>query len=67
MDSWGGELLFYFIKEKLVDEFIITLAPTILGEGIPLFKNGDYQLDLNFTGMRSFNQFVELRYEVKDK
>ncbi|WP_404427014.1 dihydrofolate reductase family protein [Ureibacillus chungkukjangi] len=63
----GGELLFYFIKEKLVDEFIITLAPTILGEGIPLFKNGDYQLDLNFTGMRSFNQFVELRYEVKDK
>ena len=61
----GSELLIHFIKEKLVDEFIITLAPTILGEGIPLFKKGDYQLDLLFTGMRSFNQFVELRYEVK--
>ena len=61
----GGELLFYFIKEKLVDEFIITLAPTILGNGIPLFKEGDYQLDLSFTGMKSYNQFVELRYSVK--
>lgn len=62
----GGELLHSFIQEKLVDELIITVAPTILGKGIPLFREGDYQLDLSLKGMRDFNQFVELHYEVKN-
>ncbi len=61
----GGELLYYFIKEQLIDEFIITIAPTLLGKGIPLFKEGDYQLDLVLKGTRKFNQFVELHYLVK--
>ncbi|MCG7344728.1 dihydrofolate reductase family protein [Sporosarcina sp. ACRSL] len=61
----GGRLLNSFIQENLVDEFIITVAPTILGEGIPLFIEGDYQLDLSLKGTRNFNQFVELHYERK--
>lgn len=61
----GGELLYSFMKEKLVDEIIVTIAPTILGNGIPLFKEGDYQLDLSLKGMRTFNQFAELHYVVK--
>lgn len=61
----GGELLHSFLQEKLVDEFIITVAPILLGTGIPLFKEGDYQMELSFKGMRNFNQFVELHYEVK--
>ena len=63
----GGELLNTFIKEKLVDEFIITVAPTLIGKGIPLFKEGDYQLNLSLKGMRNFNQFVELHYKVKNQ
>ena len=61
----GGELLHSFIQEKLVDELIITVAPTLLGKGIPLFREGDYQLNLLLKKMRNFNQFVELHYEVK--
>lgn len=61
----GGELLYYFLKEKLVDELIITVAPTIIGKGIPLFKEGAYELELFLKGTRNFNQFVELHYEVK--
>lgn len=61
----GGELLHSFIQEKLVDELIITVAPSLLGKGVPLFREGDYQLDLSLKRMRSFNQFVELHYEVK--
>ncbi|WP_053361147.1 dihydrofolate reductase family protein [Bacillus sp. FJAT-27251] len=61
----GGELLHWFLKEGLVDEFIVTIAPVLLGKGIPLFKGGDYQLDLALTGTRTFNQFVELHYTVK--
>lgn len=60
----GGDILHTFLKEKLVDELILTVAPTIIGEGIPLFKAGDYQLDLSLVGTRTFNQFVELHYVV---
>ena len=61
----GGELLQSFVKEKLVDEIILTVAPTVIGQGIPLFKEGNYQLDLTLKGTRNFNQFVELHYIVK--
>ncbi|WP_186673869.1 dihydrofolate reductase family protein [Sporosarcina sp. BP05] len=60
----GGDILHTFLKEKLVDELIVTVAPTIIGEGIPLFKAGDYQVDLSLIGTRTFNQFVELHYTV---
>lgn len=61
----GGELLHSFLKEKLVDEIILTVAPTLIGKGIPLFKEDNYQLDLILKGTRRFNQFVELHYEVQ--
>ncbi|SET51811.1 Dihydrofolate reductase [Salinibacillus kushneri] len=63
----GGELLHSFIKENLVDEMILTVAPSVIGKGIPLFKQGDYQLDLSLKGTRNFNQFVELHYEVNNE
>ncbi|WP_342746759.1 dihydrofolate reductase family protein [Virgibacillus phasianinus] len=61
----GGDLLHSFIQEKLVDQFIITVAPTIIGNGIPLFKEGDSQLELMLKRTRNFNQFVELHYDIK--
>ena len=63
----GGELLHSFVQEGLVDEFVITVAPTIIGKGIPLFREGNYQLDLSLKGTRIFNQFVELHYKVNGK
>lgn len=60
----GGELLHAFVERKLVDEFIITVAPTIIGKGIPLFREGDHQLELTLKGIRTFNQFVELHYKL---
>ncbi|USK52433.1 dihydrofolate reductase family protein [Bacillus sp. CMF12] len=39
----GGALLHSFIKEKLIDEIILTVAPAVIGRGIPLFKEGDYE------------------------
>lgn len=61
----GGELLHSFIEKKLVDEMIITVAPVILGQGIPLFRKGNQQLKLLLKNERTFNQFVELHYKVK--
>ena len=61
----GGNILHTFLKENLVDELIITMVPTLLGEGISLFTEGDYQLDLSLKGTKTFNQFVELHYIVQ--
>lgn len=61
----GGELIRSFIQENLIDEFIVTVAPVILGSGIPLFKEGNHQVNLSLKGTKTYNQFVELHYEVK--
>ncbi len=59
----GGELLHDFMEQRLVDEWIITIAPTIIGDGIPLFKKLDFESRLVLKGVRRFNQFTELHYE----
>ncbi|MFB3164831.1 dihydrofolate reductase family protein [Neobacillus sp. 179-J 1A1 HS] len=59
----GGEVLKPLLK--LVDEFIIQIAPTIIGKGIPLFVPGDQENKLTLVDVRSFKQFAELHYEAK--
>jgi dihydrofolate reductase len=69
-DIWivgGGELLYYFVKERLIDRFIITIAPALIGKGIPLFKENDIEMDLELKNVRRFNQFAELQYELKQE
>ncbi|MGM0523005.1 MAG: dihydrofolate reductase family protein [Bacillota bacterium] len=61
----GGDLVQSFLQGALIDEIIMTIAPTLLGKGIPLFKKQDVSVDLDLKGVRNFNQFVELHYEVK--
>jgi dihydrofolate reductase len=66
-DIWivgGGSMLHEFIEKGLVDEWIITVTPTILGDGIPLFKKHDFETRLRLKGARTFNQFTELHYET---
>jgi len=61
----GGNLLQDFIKQDLVDEFIITVAPVLVGSGIPLFHNIDMQKELQLLGIKRYNQFAELHYVRK--
>lgn len=58
----GSGLLDQFLKENLVDEFIITVAPIILGKGIPLFKKDNPRLQLSLKGSKQFGEFVQLHY-----
>lgn len=61
----GGELLHLFLTNKLVDEYIITIAPTLIGKGIPLFKKAAYELELVLKDVKRFNQFAQLHYVRK--
>lgn len=51
----GGDLLQPILKEELVDEFIIQVAPVLLGRGIPLFRPGETEtaLSLRMSGATS--------------
>lgn len=62
----GGELNKLFVQEGLIAELIITIAPALLGKGIPLFKDNDHQTQLRLKDMIRYNQFVELHYDVKN-
>jgi len=60
----GGGLIHTFAEHQLVDEWIVTVAPTILGDGIPLFHKAAIETRLSLKSARTFNQFVELHYET---
>jgi dihydrofolate reductase len=69
-DIWvvgGGELISPLIKERLIDELIITIAPTLIGKGVPLFREAEdeVEVDLTLKEMKRFNQFAQLHYTIK--
>lgn len=67
-DIWivgGGELIYSFLEQHLIDEVIVTMEPILLGEGIPLFKPGFSTVELTLQQTKTYGQFVELHYIVK--
>ena len=66
-DIWlmgGGELAREFLRDDLVDEIYLGLAPVLLGEGIPLFPSGFPQREFSLTENKSYSEgLVTLKYE----
>ncbi len=61
----GGTLNASFIEENLVDEIFIDIEPIILGRGIPLFKDKDFESKLKFVGQKKISDNeIQLHYEV---
>lgn len=54
-----------FLKENLIDEYMITITPTIIGAGIPLLKEKNPEIALTLFETKRFGQFVQLHYRVK--
>ena len=61
----GAGILDAFMKENLIDEYIITVTPHILGSGIPLFKENNPEIDLVLLDTKRYGQFVQMHYKVK--
>ena len=59
----GGQLAGSFREQNLIDEFVITIIPVILGEGIPLFADDSSRQLLQLVSThRAGNGVVTLHY-----
>lgn len=66
-DIWlvgGAQLAREFLAADLIDEYIVSIHPVLLGSGIPLFPVNGRETVLRFEGVRSFpSGLVQVRYE----
>jgi dihydrofolate reductase len=64
----GAEIANELIKENLVDEYIISVIPILLGDGIKLFKDGRPQQILELVSTKQFDKgLTQLHYRRIDK
>jgi len=62
----GGEIIGSFLDERSIDEFIITVVPTFIGEGIPLLGRGHRSVPLRLLSLKRFpDGVVQLHYRVQ--
>lgn len=68
-DIWlygGSKLITSFIRHGLIDIYRISVHPTVLGEGKPLFQNLKERINLNLKDVKRFRSgVVQLIYEHK--
>ena len=62
----GGEIIGSFLDEDAIDEFIITIVPTFIGEGIPLIAPRHREVPLRLLSLQRFpDGVVQLHYGVQ--
>jgi dihydrofolate reductase len=61
----GSQIFGIFMKEKLVDEMYLDIEPLLFGEGMPFFKTGDFEVNLEFIESKMLNKnTIQLHYKV---
>lgn len=62
----GAEIIHELLKNDLIDEFIISVIPILLGNGTKLFKDGRPEQALSFEGVKTFDTgLTQLHYTRK--
>lgn len=67
-DIWicgGGQVIHPLVQNGLIDEYYISIIPTILGSGIRLFENIPNEIKLKLTHTQSYNGITELIYVIR--
>ena len=61
----GAELVFELMKQDLIDRYIISIIPVMLGNGTPLFKPGRPQQNLKLIDSKIFpSGLAQLWYDA---
>lgn len=67
-DIWlmgGGDLIASFLDAGVIDEFVITVAPVFIGDGIPLIAPRHMEVPLDLRSVERFEDgVVQLRYII---
>ncbi len=62
----GGRLAASFAKDKLISEYVISVAPILLGAGIPLFPSPSQKTDLVLSEAKPYpSGLVQLTYRPR--
>jgi dihydrofolate reductase len=65
-DIWlegGADLARQFLDRDLIDEFVISVVPVVLGEGVRLFERTGRRMPLALSGVKQFDKgLVQLIY-----
>ena len=62
----GGELIASFLDEGAIDEFVISVVPVFIGDGIPLIARRHRQIELDLLSTERFDDgLVQLHYRVR--
>ena len=64
-DIWicgGSSIIQPLIRENLIDEYRVSVIPTILGDGILLFGKRETELQLRLKETKMYNEIAELVY-----
>lgn len=68
-DIWlmgGGDLIASFLDEQAIDEFVISVVPVFIGEGIPLIARRHRHVPLQLRSVEEFEDgLVQLHYRVQ--
>ncbi|MGL5785242.1 MAG: dihydrofolate reductase family protein [Bacteroidales bacterium] len=67
-DIWicgGASIANQLMKLNLLDEYQLTIAPTLLGNGVKLFEEGRPRQNLHLVSTETLNGFVNLVYKKR--
>lgn len=65
-DIWicgGAQIIRQLMEKDLIDQYYISVIPTILGSGIRLFDSPEKERKLSLIQTRAYNGIVEVIYE----
>lgn len=63
----GAEIVNELLKDNLIDEFIISVVPVFVGEGLKLFRDGRAEQKLKLINTKTFDTgLVQLHYQLAD-
>ncbi len=61
----GGALNSSFLEENLIDELYLDIEPIILSQGIPIFKESNFERKLKLIGQKMITPHeIQLHYQI---